>query len=293
MNIQIANWVDIDAKNYSFLYRGRRYGLEIEEFSKLVSGQISNNDSVLFLAREGILWISTSNNEQVHFTELAARITEAVHSTTLNLFPNSYLEIIMSGNADRNAASNWLRSMFDFTKSSRRHIGSMVKESKHRDEDTATWKQFHREEKDHWKIYARVFKTLGIDILVDRERPCVQEVEKFVSELVRASTVSQYHYAALLNALETGPEADRLVDDEQFFSLVRYYGFSEEEIDPLFQHTLLNREIEHATLWFDILSQKEFFSRSEVESILCLCRSHIELSFQWMEGIPNMSFENT
>lgn len=227
---------------------------------------------------------------EIHWSEMCEILKSSILATMMEENKDNFMQKIIAGQASKQQAEAWVRSMFDFTKLAKDHIGHIVEIHSNGDTEDSRlyWQKFLDEEKKHWQIYTRIFQYMNLDIVQEYEREPYPDVRKFVDFLKKAANESEQHYAALLFMIETGAGCDSLQDDPQFYSLIEHYDFPYETVYPLFLHTKLNDDIEHSNIWREVLSRKETYTPSEVESITLLAINHLKLSHNWINSLERI-----
>lgn len=292
-NLCLSSGVEIDQMNNTLISGLYAYQLEpkiIELIAEKKLSEISFN-YIAELMHVGVVFQKQYELAgEVHWSEMCEIFKSSVIAAMREEGKDSFMQKIISGQANKQQVEAWVRSMFDFTKLAKDHIGHIVEiySSGETEDSRAYWQQFFNDEKNHWYIYTRIFKHMGLDIVKEYDREPYPEVRKFVDFLKEAANESEQHYAALLFMVETGAGCDFLQDDPQFSSLIEHYGFPYEVVNPLFLHTKLNDDIEHSNIWREILSKKETYTRSEVTSITSLALHHLRLSHNWINSLERV-----
>ncbi|MFB2875116.1 iron-containing redox enzyme family protein [Aeromonas jandaei] len=287
----LSSGVHLDENESSFIINNLSVKVPSITFNQIRCGEWEKIDIniILELLKIGVIYkIDTSIH--VHWSHLCKQLIDAIHKELNSIDSTFFLSKITSGTANIEQAKAWVRTMFDFTKLASNHIGHIVNVCNEKGDlqSAKYWERFYNEEKNHWHIYRNIFTSMGLDITREFDKPPYKEVKDFVDFLKSCASISEYHYAALLYAIEMGPQCDELHDDPQFYSLVKYYGFSERDVIPLFLHTKLNDDIGHASIWREVLSKKENYTKNEADSILHCAINHINLFKAWMDSLERI-----
>lgn len=292
-SLYLSSGVELDRTANALISGLYAYHLEPELIDFIAEKRLDEipTDDISVLMRNGLVFQKQPNSlERIHWSEMCETLKSAIVAAMREGGKGSFIQKIIAGQATKQQVEAWVRSMFDFTKLAKDHIGYIVKiHSDGNNEDSrAYWQQFFDEEKHHWQIYNRIFKHMGIDIVTEYEREPYTEVKQFVDFMKKAASESEQHYAALLFMIETGTGCDCLQDDPQFFSLVKHYGFPKEVVNPLFVHTKLNDDIEHSNIWREVISRKETYTSSEMASIIFFAVTHLKLSHSWIDSLERV-----
>lgn len=289
----LSSGVEIDLVNNSLVSGLYGYQLDPKLIELIVENRLSDiswNDIVELMHLGLVFQKKNKLVGKIHWSEMCETLKSSVISAMMEDSRDCFMQKIITGQANKQQVEAWVRSMFDFTKLAKDHIGHIVQIHSRgtTEESRAYWQQFFDEEKNHWQIYTRIFKYMGLDIEKEYERKPCPEVRKFVDFLKEAANESEQHYAALLFMIETGAGCDYLQDDPQFYSLVEHYHFPYEVVNPLFLHTKLNDDIEHSNIWREIISKKETYEPSEVKSIIFFALNHLKLARNWIDSLERV-----
>ncbi|HIF9114986.1 TPA: hypothetical protein ACX6SG_002565 [Photobacterium damselae] len=292
-NLCLSSGVEVDRANNTLISGLYAYQLEPELIDLIAEKRLSelSSDDVARLMHVGLVFQKQPELlREIHWSEMCETLKSSVVGAMRDEGKDSFMQKIIAGQATKQQAEAWVRSMFDFTKLATDHIGHIVQIHSNGDtEDSrAYWQQFLEEEKNHWQIYTRIFKYMGLDIVQEYDRNPYPQVRRFVNFLKEAANESEQHYASLLFMVETGAGCNSLQDDPQFYSLVEHYGFPYDVVNPLFLHTKLNDDIEHSNIWREVISKKETYTHSEVTSITLFALTHLKLSRNWIDSLERI-----
>ncbi|MEZ8330811.1 hypothetical protein AB6D70_22805 [Vibrio splendidus] len=292
-NLCLSCGVEIDRANDTLISGLYAYQLEPELIDLIAEKRLSeiSSDDIARLMQVGLVFQKQSELfEEIHWSEMCETLKSTVITAIREEGKDGFMQKIITGQATKQQAEAWVSSMFDFTKLAKDHIGHIVQihSSGDTEDSRVYWQQFFDEEKNHWQIYTRIFKYMGLDIVQEYDREPYPQVRKFVNFLKEAANESEQHYAALLFMVETGAGCDSLQDDPQFYSLVKHYDFPYEVVNPLFLHTKLNDDIEHSNIWREVISKKETYTPKEVEDITLFALTHLSLSRDWIDSLERI-----
>ncbi|WP_321872616.1 hypothetical protein [Burkholderia ubonensis] len=286
--IRIAHGARIDVSTGTIEYRDSEFTVDPASLALLTDGASGDLDEefLLELSKYGLCYLERDQGGSVHKSYVIAKLVDTVSSEQRLVSETSFLQDIVKGNATRRQIIAWLFAMFSFTKSADDHLGEACSHA-NGSTDRLRWRTLLDEERHHWKIYRTVFLECGIDIDSAYQANVSGAVRSFVDHLKSAARKSPYHYASLLYSIEQGASHDKLEDDPFFFCLVEHYGFSRQAIAPLFRHTIANATLGHADVWFDVLKEKDWYSRAMAEDIIEQARYNVHLANAWYEEVRN------
>lgn len=214
-------------------------------------------------------------------------ILDKIYEETLVRFPvGSAIDRFIAGEFDSASAVKWLIENYHYTKSASYHVAPMLQHDMD-PEERELWLRFLKDESWHWRIYRPALHQFELTYAELDARDPLPPTRHLIETLHSIADKGPIAYAAAMIFIERPPLWTDLHLDPLYTSLMKFYGFSQATVRPLWWHATENLSAGHSALGVVVISHRRTLSLHQVDEAVAAVRDTIHAVSEWQEGILN------
>lgn len=228
-----------------------------------------------------------SSDERVPALNTVVTILDKIYEETLVHFSvRSAIDRLIAGELDAASAVKWLVENYYYTKSASYHVAPVLRHEMC-PKERELWLRFLKDESWHWRIYRPALHQFELTYAELDARDPLPPTRHLIETLHSIADKSPVAYAASMIFIEKPPLWTDLHSDPLYTSLMKFYGFSQAAVRPLWWHATENLSAGHSALGVVVISHRRTLSLHQVDEAVAAVRDTIHAVSEWHEGILN------